>query len=84
MQDIKPNAGTPQGRCANSKKPPSLRAAKNAIAVTDGIITAGWLIESDGQHYAFDHCGRCTGLFPTRAEAVCSLPYLDLLEGAEA
>ena len=46
----------------------------NALAVTDGTVTAGFIVEHIGAHFAFGPDQKLIGNFPTRAAAIAALP----------
>lgn len=48
--------------------------AHDALTVTDGQHVAGFIVERDDSHFAFDHAGELIGEFKTRAEAMRALP----------
>src|ERR1700722_18063710 len=50
------------------------RVNANALAVTDGTETVGFVVERDGAHFAFGPDQKLIGKYPTRAEAVAALP----------
>jgi hypothetical protein len=53
---------------------PNPRTADDALAVTDGAITIGFIIARDGAFFAFDADGVLIGEYPTRRAAVRSIP----------
>ena len=48
--------------------------APDALSVSDGAITVGYIVERDGSHFAFDDSGTLLGEFETQREAVRSIP----------
>ena len=46
----------------------------NALAVTDGTETVGFVVERIGAHFAFGPDQKLIGKFSSRAEAVAALP----------
>ena len=46
----------------------------NSLAVTDGTVTAGFIVEHIDAHFAFGPDQKLIGKFPTRAAAIAALP----------
>jgi hypothetical protein len=53
---------------------PNPRTAADALSVTDGAITVGYVVERDGSFFAFDVTGTLVGEYGTRRAAVRSIP----------
>ena len=51
-------------------------AAPDALTVTDGAVTVGFITESGAKHFAFDAGGTLIGEYKTRVEAVRAIPNL--------
>ena len=54
---------------------PNPRTANDALAVTDGAVTIGYIIERDGAFFAFDADGALIGEYATRTQAVRSIRW---------
>ena len=52
---------------------PKFRAS-NAMAVTDGHKTCGFILKHDGEFWAFDKAGELVGEYPTQSAAMRALP----------
>ena len=52
---------------------PNPRTANDALAVTDGAVTIGYIIERDSAFFAFDADGVLIGEYATRTQAVRSI-----------
>jgi hypothetical protein len=52
----------------------------DALAVCDGAITVGFIVERAGEHFAHDLAGRLIGRFPTQTEAMRAIPKAALCE----
>ena len=50
--------------------------APDALTVTDGAVTVGFITESGAKHFAFDAAGTLIGEYKTRVEAVRAIPNL--------
>jgi hypothetical protein len=50
--------------------------ATDALAVTDGSVHVGTIVERHGKHFAFDAAGKHVGTFATRTQAVRSIPQV--------
>ena len=48
----------------------------DALAVTDGAVTIGYIIERDSAFFAFDAHGVLIGEYATRTQAVRSIPVV--------
>lgn len=49
--------------------------AVDALAVLDGAVTVGTIVERDHSHFAFDHHGMLVGEYASRAEVMpCHSP----------
>lgn len=48
-----------------------------AVAVSDGQLLAGWIVERDKSHFAFDAAGILVGEYDTRTKAVRALPLVE-------
>jgi hypothetical protein len=55
---------------------PSMNAA-GALAVYDGQIRSGTIVEHDGEYFAFDSSGTLLGEFATLSEATKVIPNTD-------
>jgi hypothetical protein len=55
---------------------PNPRTANDALAVTDGAVTIGYIIERDSAFFAFDAHGVWIGEYATRTQAVRSIPVV--------
>jgi hypothetical protein len=55
---------------------PNPRTAGDAMAVTDGTVTAGYVIERDHSHFSFDADGILLGEYSSRRLAMRSIPTL--------
>jgi hypothetical protein len=65
----------PSAATATQRSPlPNPRTADDALAVTDGASTAGFLIERDGSFFAFDQDDTLLGECATRTQAACAIP----------
>ena len=51
-------------------------AAPDALTVTDGAVTVGFITERGAKHFAFDATGRLIGEYKTRVEAIRAIPNL--------
>lgn len=54
---------------------PNPRTANDALAVTDGAVTIGYIIERDSAFFAFDADGVLIGEYATRTQAVRSIRW---------
>ena len=50
--------------------------ATDALAVTDGSVHVGTMVERHGKHFAFHANGKHVGTFTTRTQAVRSIPQV--------
>jgi hypothetical protein len=50
--------------------------AADALAVYDGTIQLGTIVECHGKHFAFDAVGKHVSTFKTRTQAVRSIPQV--------
>ena len=53
---------------------PNPHTARDALSVTDGATTVGYLVSRDGSHFSFDQDGILIGEFATRRLAMRSIP----------
>ena len=51
-------------------------AAPDALTVTDGAVTVGFITERGAKHFAFDATGRLIGEYKTRVEAIRAISNL--------
>jgi hypothetical protein len=75
------NTGAGQDPAANKSRKHPRSTDPGAVFVGDGRLTAGWIIERNASHFAFNFRGQLVGEFESRAEAVRALPYADLVGG---
>ena len=73
-----PTPGSGQARRRSTTSIPKANAP-NAVAVTDGAIFAGAIVESNGSDFAFDATGTLVGEYVSRLEAMRTLPDADAL-----
>src|SRR5262249_38110834 len=50
--------------------------APDALTVTDGAVTVGFITESGGKHFAFDAARTLIGKYKTRVKAMRAIPNL--------
>ncbi len=70
---IRPQKRATPPPLARSSTIPGLHAA-NALAVTDGTTTVGFIVEHDGSHFAYDADGILIGEYQNRIEAMSAIP----------
>ena len=59
---------------APERTPAPKADAPNALSVSEGTVTAGFIAERNGAHFAFGADQKLIGRFPTRAAAIAALP----------
>ena len=78
-----PARGGAQERRASKRRNSTVPSPSdaNALAINDGVIFCGTVVESDGAWFAFTPDAKLWGTYSTKLEAVRSLPYVDRVGG---